>query len=117
MAKTVMVKLDGHMVMVVLPANHRIDFEVLLGETNAEAADLASEAEFEDLFPGCEVGAMPPFGNLYGLKVWVEETLADSDMIAFNAGSHTEVIQLQFTDFEALVQPKLISALSNPATD
>ena len=117
MAKTVMVKLDGHMVMVVLPANHRIDFEVLLGETNAEAADLASEAEFEDLFPGCEVGAMPPFGNLYGLKVWVEETLADSDMIAFNAGSHTEVIQLQFTEFEALVQPKLISALSNPATD
>jgi Ala-tRNA(Pro) deacylase len=66
---------------------------------------LATEEEFEDMFPGCDVGAMPPFGNLYGMEVFVAEKLAEDEEIAFNAGSHTELIKLSYKDFERLVKP------------
>jgi Ala-tRNA(Pro) deacylase len=108
LAKTVMVKIDGKMAMAVLPASRRVDFELLKGTVGGRNVELASEQEFKDMFPECDVGAMPPFGNLYGLNVFVAETLAEDEEIAFNAGSHSELIQLAYRDFELLVKPRVL---------
>lgn len=107
MAKTVMVKLDGKMAMAVLPASHQVDFERLKGVSGAQDVVLATEKEFKDLFPGCDIGAMPPFGNLYGMDVIVSRALTEDKEIAFNAGSHYELIRLTYKDFERLVNPKI----------
>ncbi len=106
-AKTVIVKIDSKLAMVILPASYRINLELLKQETAASKVELASEEEFKDLFPECETGAMPPFGNLYGLDVYVEESLLEDAEIAFNAGSHTELIQIAYADFERLVRPNI----------
>lgn len=105
LAKTVMVKLDGRLAMVVLPASQRLHFGRLRKATGVADAGLAEETEFRDLFPDCEPGAMPPFGNLYGLDVYVEDSLADDRMICFNAGTHTELLRMSFAEFERLVSP------------
>lgn len=105
LAKTVMVKLDEKMAMAVLPASYKVDFDLLKKASGAGKAELAGEAEFTELFPECEVGAMPPFGNLYGMEVFVAESLAEDEEITFNAGSHTELIKLKYKDFEDIVQP------------
>ena len=107
-AKTVMVKLDGKMAMAVLPASYKVDFHLLKKASGATEVELATETEFKDIFPECELGAMPPFGNLYGMEVFVAQTLADDEEICFNAGSHTELIKLPYTDFVSLVKPKLL---------
>jgi Ala-tRNA(Pro) deacylase len=107
MAKTVMVKLDGKMAMAVLPASHQVDFEHLKKAAGARDAMLATEKEFKDLFPDCDIGAMPPFGNLYGMNVFVSRALTEDKEIAFNAGSHYELIRLAYKDFERLVSPKI----------
>jgi Ala-tRNA(Pro) deacylase len=107
-AKTVMVKLGGKMAMAVVPASRMVDLEHLRDVTGVSAAELATESEFKDRFPGCEVGAMPPFGNLYGLDVFVDVSLREDEEIAFNAGSHTELVRLAYADFERLVQPKVM---------
>lgn len=106
LAKTVMVTLDGKMAMAVVPASRKVGFDSLREAAGAENVQLASEQAFRDMFPGCEVGAMPPFGNLYDLDVYVSKLLADGEEIAFNAGSHTELIRLAYQDFERLVKPK-----------
>ena len=108
LAKTVMVKLDGHLAMAVLPADEQVDLDLLKSNANAKKAVLATEGEFKNLFPQCETGAMPPFGNLYDQEVYVEESLTADDMIAFNAGSHSELIQLSYNDYARLVNPKVI---------
>ncbi len=108
LAKTVMIKVDGEMAMAVLPASSRVDFELLKTAAGADKVELAGEKEFGDLFPECETGAMPPFGNLYGMKVFVAEALATDEEIAFNAGSHTELIRLSYDDFNTLVQPEIV---------
>jgi len=107
-AKTVMAKVDGKMAMAVVASPRHVNFQMLKDVTGAESVKLASEAEFARLFPGCEVGAMPPFGNLYGMDVFVSSELADYDEIVFNAGTHTELIKLAYADFERLVQPKVM---------
>lgn len=107
MAKTVMVTLDGKMAMVVVPASRKVNFESLREVAGASNAQLASEQAFRDMFAGCEVGAMPPFGNLYGMDVYASRLLAEDEEIAFNAGSHTELMRLAYKDFERLVKPKL----------
>jgi Ala-tRNA(Pro) deacylase len=107
MAKTVMVKLDGKMAMAVLPASHQVDFEHLKKASGAQDAVLAAEKEFKDLFPDCDIGAMPPFGNLYGMDVFVSRALTEDKEIAFNAGSHYELIRLTYKDFERLVNPRI----------
>jgi len=109
MAKTVMVKLDGKMAMAVLPASRTVDFERLGAAAGARSAELASESEFAELFPECEAGAMPPFGNLYGLPVYADSSLAEDAEIAFNAGSHKELVKLAYADFERLARPKVAS--------
>jgi Ala-tRNA(Pro) deacylase len=106
LAKTVMVTLDGQMAMAVVPASRKVGFDLLREAAGAENVQLASEQAFRDMFPGCEVGAMPPFGNLFGMSVYVSELLAKDEEIVFNAGSHTELVRLAYQDFERLVQPK-----------
>jgi Ala-tRNA(Pro) deacylase len=107
LAKTVMVKLDGALAMAVVPAVFNLDLELLRGAAGADTAVLATEAEFSARFPDCQPGAMPPFGNLYGMSVYADEGLSDEEMIAFNAGSHVEIIRMAYADFERLVAPKL----------
>jgi len=107
LAKTVIIKVDGKMAMAVLPASQKVNFDLLKKIAGASKAELASEQEFKDLFPECDVGAMPPFGNLYGMEVFVDESLLEDKEIAFNAGSHTELIRLAYKDFERLVKPKM----------
>src|SRR6266480_5171665 len=109
LAKTIIVELDGKMAMAVLPANRKIVLQDLREVTGSEEVKFASEEEFKKKFPDCETGAMPPFGNLYGMEVYVAESLTDNEEIAFNAGSHTEVIKLAYKDFERLVRPKVVS--------
>ena len=108
LAKTVIVKVDDSMAMAVLPANYQINLEHLKDQVGAAKVELAKEQEFQDLFPGCERGGMPPFGNLYDMDVFVTESLAQDEEIVFNAGSHTELIQMAYKDFEKLVRPKVL---------
>lgn len=108
LAKTVMVKIDGKMAMAVLPASYKVDFDLLKEATGAGAIELAGEDEFKDLFPSCEPGTMPPFGNLWDLDVFVAATLAEDEEIAFSAGSHTELVRLAYADFERLVKPRVL---------
>ena len=107
-AKTVIVKIDGVFAMAVLPASEVIDLEQFAAMIGATLVELAGENEFERFFNDCEVGAMPPFGNLFGMKVYVDPELALDEKIAFNAGNHTELIQLRYNDFEELVQPIML---------
>src|SRR6266436_5535955 len=109
LAKTIIVELDGKMAMAVLPANRKIVLQDLREVTGCDQVKFASEEEFQKKFPDCETGAMPPFGNLYGMEVYVAESLAQNDQIAFNAGSHTEAIKMRYEDFERLVHPRVVS--------
>lgn len=108
LAKTVIVKMDGRMAMAVLPASRQVNLLLLAACAGAKTASLATEVEFRDLFPGCETGAMPPFGNLYGMRVYVDESLIKDKEIAFNAGTHNELICLSYQDFERLVHPIVV---------
>jgi Ala-tRNA(Pro) deacylase len=108
LAKTVMIRLDGIMSMAVLPASRQIDFERLRSITGASEVELATEEEFIDMFPGCEIGAMPPFGNLYGIDVFADKHLVEDEQIAFSAGTHTELIRLGFKDYMRLVNPIML---------
>jgi Ala-tRNA(Pro) deacylase len=108
LAKTVVIKVDGKTAIAVLPASYKIDFDMLKESIGAEEIRLANEQEFKDKFPGCEVGAMPPFGNLYDVDTFVAASLVEDEEIAFNAGTHTELVRLQYSDFEKLVKPKII---------
>ena len=109
LAKTVMVKLDGRMAMAVLPAPDRVSANRLREATGARDVELASEKEFADMFPSCEVGAMPPFGNLWGMDVFADAHLREDEVIMFNAGSHTELVRVSYSDFERLVHPVIAS--------
>ena len=109
MAKTVIVELDGKMAMAVLPANRKVVLQDLREITGSDQIKFVSEDAFKQKFPDCEPGAMPPFGNLYGMDVFVADLLSENGEIAFNAGTHTEVIKMAFTDFERLVQPKVLN--------
>ena len=115
LAKTVITRVDGEMHMAVVPACRRLDLVMLKRAARAGSVVLAREAEFRDSFPGCEPGAMPPFGNLYGLPVWVDEEVAANPEIVFNAGSHTELVRLAYADFARLVSPKVLALTERPA--
>jgi len=109
MAKCVIVFVDGEMAMAVLPACEKVDLDVLRKVTGANTLELATEEQFEERFPDCEIGAMPPFGNLFGMDVYASRSLAEDERIAFNAGSHTELVQLAYNDFERLVKPRILT--------
>lgn len=107
LAKTVIARLDGKLAMVVVPAPHRVDLETLREQTGAHRVELAHEDDFKEAFPECELGAMPPFGNLYGMDVFVEKDLAENETIAFNAGGHDELMSVAYKDFARLTHPTL----------
>lgn len=112
LAKTVMVKIDGALAMAVVSASQHVDLTLLKAATFAKTVDLATEDEFRESFPDCELGAMPPFGNLYGIPVFADESLSRDKEIAFNAGSHRELVRIAWADFEKLVQPRMIQLAS-----
>ncbi len=107
-AKTVVLKVDGKLVFAVLPASYKVDFELLKESLGCDNIRLANEQEFKDKCPGCEVGAMPPMGNLFNLETYVAASLVEDEEIAFNAGNHTELIRMQYTDYEKIVKPKIL---------
>jgi Ala-tRNA(Pro) deacylase len=109
MAKSVMVKIEDRFAMIVLPSSKRVSLDEVQRIVGTEKVRLAHEHEFEKLFPDCEAGAMPPFGNLYALDVYVHPALTQDEMIAFNAGSHTEILRMRYADFERLAQPKALT--------
>lgn len=108
MAKTVIIKIDGELAMAVVPATYKVKLDNLQQALGSDNVELAHEQEFNKRFVDCEVGAMPPFGNLYDMDVYVAESLTEDRKIAFNAGSHSEVIQMDYRDYESLVKPRLI---------
>jgi len=108
LAKTVIVNLEDTLAMAVLPASSQVDLAALRAATGAKSVALAKEADFMHCFPGCETGAMPPFGNLYGMQVFVDESLTKDKEIAFNAGSHRELMRLAYEDFARVVKPKIL---------
>jgi Ala-tRNA(Pro) deacylase len=109
LAKTVVIRVDDRFVLAVLPAPGRVDLKRFREVVGADLVSLATEAEFQGLFPGCEPGAMPPFGNLYGLPVYVDEKLTLDRQIVFNAGTHSEAVRMEYSDFARLVQPKVVA--------
>jgi Ala-tRNA(Pro) deacylase len=109
-----MVELDGEMPMAVLPASRHLGLDLLKQATGAERAGLAAESDFQKLFPSCELGAMPPFGNLWNLPVWMNQSLTDDPEIAFAAGTHSELVRLAREDYERVVEPRVARfAVSN----
>lgn len=107
-AKTVVLKVDDRFALAVLPASARVDLGSLQASLQAGEIRLATEFEFTGLFPDCEVGAMPPFGNLYGLAVYVEESLTRDAEIVFNAGTHQDTVRMKYADFARLAQPQVL---------
>lgn len=112
MVKTVIVNIDGEMAMIVVSAYVRIDMYVLADMTWSRQARLASEAELKRLFPDCSPGAMPPFGNLYHMPVYVSTQVLGRREIVFNAGNHRELIQMKLSDFRRLVNPQIVDLTS-----
>ena len=106
-AKTVIVKVDDRLVMVVLPANKRVNLDAIKSKTGAKTISVATENEFQRKFKGCELGAMPPFGNLFDMDVLVDDSLSNVRHITFNAGTHLELVKLAFKDFNKLVHPTI----------
>lgn len=107
-AKTVVVAIDEAFAIAILPAQHHVHLEKLRRAVQARHVRLATEAEMQRLFPDCELGAEPPFGNLYHLPVYMSTALVGDRHLAFNAGTHEEVIRMYFEDFERLVKPRVL---------
>ncbi|HVG01720.1 MAG TPA: YbaK/EbsC family protein [Nitrospira sp.] len=105
LAKVVVVKVENRFVMTVLPATWNVDFHRLREAFMTHRLRLATEDEIKNLFPDCDVGAMPPFGNLYGLHVYVDQSLTEDEEIIFQGGTHSEAIRMRYWDFAALVFP------------
>ena len=107
LAKVVMVKASGKLHMAVLPADVLVDLTAFARAVGVKEAALASEAEFKDAFPDCELGSMPPFGNLYDVPVVVDRSLTADEQIVFEAGNHHEAVKLAYADFARLVRPQV----------
>ena len=105
-AKSVVVKIDGKLCILVEPANYKVDLKALQVQLGADSVELAHEYEFEDTFPGCETGAVPPIGELFDVDVYVDDVIKYQDEIAFSAGNHSELVKMRYSDFEKLVKPK-----------
>jgi Ala-tRNA(Pro) deacylase len=109
LVKTVLLIVDGRMVMAVLPACERIDFNLFKQQAGAKHVDLAAEQDIVNLAPLCDRGSLPPIGNLYGMEVFVSTTVVADEVICFCGGTHTEDIRMSYDDWEHLVQPRIMS--------
>ena len=105
LAKVVVARNGSEFIMIVLPAPYHVELERARAATGRHDLEIARESEFASLFAGCEPGAMPPFGNLYNVRVWVDESLAEDEEIVFNACTHTQAIKMKYSDFARLVHP------------
>lgn len=108
LAKVVMLKADGALVMTVLTGSQKVSLAIVRESLEAREVQLATEDEFVSRFPGCEIGAMPPFGNLFGLPVYVDPALEKDEYIYFNAGNHVQTVRLRYKDYERLVHPRVV---------
>jgi Ala-tRNA(Pro) deacylase len=108
MAKVVMLNVDGNLVMAVITASQKVHLNTARAKLGADEVRLATEDEFLTKFPGCEIGAMPPFGNLFGLPVYVDPAVEKDEWIYFNAGNHVQTVHLRYKDFERLVKPQVL---------
>lgn len=115
LAKVIMVKVGDKFVMTVLPSTWQVDLTRLKEVFGESHVRLATEEEFKGLFPDCDIGAMPPFGNLYGLKVYVDRSLTEDEEIIFQAGTHHEAIRMQYNDFAVLVGPTVEEFHQSPS--
>ncbi len=106
--KVVIVKTEGKFIMAILPADHKVNVDKMRTVLHDPEARLATEGEFKGLFPDCDVGAMPPFGNLYDVGVYVDKSLTEDEDIIFQAGSHVETVRMKYRDFDRLVGPEVI---------
>jgi len=113
MAKAVIVLADDKLVMLVIPASSHVRLKLVKSALKSHEVVLASEADFAHVFPDCEVGAMPPFGNLYGIPVFVDESLTRDKEISFNAGSHRELIKMKYEDYERVVVPRIVNVATH----
>ncbi len=107
LAKTVLLNADGKIIMGVLPASHRLSLPDLKLALNAAQLEMVPESELTKLFPDCEFGALPPFGNLYGLDVWMDKSLAEAEDFIFTAGSHRDAVRIKSEDYLRLMHPHL----------
>lgn len=114
-AKTVMVLSGEQVAMLALPAPYHVNPQKAAAALDVGEVRLASEGDFEDVFPDCEVGAMPPFGNLYDVPVYVDKTLAEDEVIVFRAGTHTDTMSVKYADFERLVEPAVVEFADPPS--
>ncbi len=114
-AKTIILIVEDQPVMLVLPGSEKVSLDFFKEFCDTQDVRLANEDEFREIFPDCEVGAMPPFGNLYGINVYVSKSLTEDDEIAFNAGNHHQVIKMKYRDFERLVHPVVLDFTVSPA--
>jgi Ala-tRNA(Pro) deacylase len=107
MAKVVMLSVDGNLVMGVITGSHKVSLNTVKASLGAREVKLATENEFISRFPECEIGAMPPFGNLFGLRVLVDPALEKDEYIYFNAGNHVQTVRMKYADFARLVKPEI----------
>ena len=107
LAKTVVLSADGRLVMAVIPAAFRLNFQELRAQLEVKHLEMLSEEELEKLFPDCELGAVPPLGNLYGMEVWVDRALSESEDIVFCTGTHVDCVRMRYIDFSGLVEPQV----------
>lgn len=108
LAKIIVIKIDGKLAMIVEPANLRTDFKSLQRSLGAKHVELANEYEFKDRFPECETGAMPPFGTLFSMDVYLDDAWDEDKLIAFNGGNHSELIEMSYKDFLKIAKPKVL---------
>jgi Ala-tRNA(Pro) deacylase len=116
LAKTVIVKIDGILAMAVIPASFHVDLERIRKVTGAQTIEVATEVEFKDAFPDCETGAMPPFGLLYDMPVYADKSLAENEEITFSAGTHRELVRMNWDDLLRLVNPTVDQFVYQHAT-
>ncbi|MGH7796303.1 MAG: aminoacyl-tRNA deacylase [Candidatus Binatia bacterium] len=107
-AKVVMLEVDESLIMAVIAGNQKISLDVARASLGAVRVRLATEDEFISRFPGCEIGAMPPFGNLFGLRAVIDPALEKDGHIYFNAGNHVQTVRLRYKDFLALAKPQVM---------
>ncbi len=107
LAKAVVLGGDGKLLMAIIPASHRLNLQDMRVAAEVMSLEMVSESELAKVFPDCEGGAVPPFGNLYGLEVWVDRAVSDSEEIFFCAGTHQDCLRMKYSDFSRLCRPRL----------
>jgi len=106
-AKTVILEGDGRLAMAVLPASNRLNLHDLQAAMEVARLEMLAESALSKLFPDCEAGAIPPLGSLYGMEVWVDRTISDSEHIVFCAGTHEDCVRMKYADFSKLAKPRV----------